>query len=305
MTREDFIPALGRREPDSHKGTYGKLLFLAGSEGMTGAAILAARAAYRAGAGLVAVGIDRRLFSAVSPAVPEAIFLDGGSWRRLLTSEVLGGFDAVLAGPGIGIEADRGLLRWLIERRRGPIVLDADALNIIAAARESFPLDSILAGRAETIWTPHPGEFERLTGERPKGDAERLAAAERFVRRFGGVLVLKGHRTVVMDAERSAVNASGNPGMATAGAGDVLSGMIAAFLGQGLAPFAAARLAVHLHGRSGDIGAAELGEVSLTAGDLIEFLPRAIQEQFKTRKEPSRRHGPKRNGTKKKRVARA
>ncbi len=300
MTAKDSFPALPRREPDGHKGTYGKLLLLAGSEGMTGAAILAARAAYRSGAGLVTVGIDRRLFSAVSPAVPEAIFLDSGSWRRRLTSEVLGGFDAIAAGPGLGLDSDRSLLRWLIEKRRGPIVLDADALNIIAAARDSFPRVSFLAVRPDTIWTPHPGEFARLTGEHPKGDAERLAASTRFVKAFGGVLVLKGHRTVVMDAERSAVNTSGNPGMATAGAGDVLSGMIAAFLGQGLAPFAAARLAVHLHGRAGDIGAAELGEVSLTAGDLIDYLPKAIQEHVRARKEPSRSHG-----AKKKRVASA
>src|SRR5206468_739061 len=111
---------------------------------------------------------------------------------------------------------------------------------------------------------------------KPSGDAERVAASERFVRARGGVLVLKGHRTVVMDRERYAINCTGNPGMATAGTGDVLSGMITAFLGQGLAPFEAARAAVHLHGRAGDLAAEVVGEIPLVASDLIDHLPRAI-----------------------------
>jgi ADP-dependent NAD(P)H-hydrate dehydratase len=267
------IPHLPRREPDTHKGTYGRVLLIAGSEGMTGAAILSARAAYRAGAGLVAVGIDRTLFGAISPAVPEAIFVDTTCWRERLPPAVLDGYEAVLLGPGIGLRRIRDLAWHLLESREGPLAVDADGLNILA----SEP-DHSIPRRAARVWTPHPGEFARLTGEHPRGDAERAAAAERFVKARGGVLVLKGWHTVVMDEEGYAINRTGNPGMATAGAGDVLSGMIAAFLGQGMPPFAAARLAVHLHGRAGDLAAADLGEASLMAGDIVERIPRAILE---------------------------
>ena len=269
----DVIASIPRREADTHKGTYGKALLVAGSEGMTGAAILASRGAYRAGAGLVTVGIDRSLFCAVSPAVPEAIFLDTGPGRSALGREVLNAYQAVLLGPGIGTTRSLDFAWWVLENRQGPLVLDADGINITALdPQHHFPF------RGDCIWTPHPGEFERLTGERPQGDQERLQAAERFVRARGGVLVLKGHRTLVMDRDGFVINGTGNPGMATAGAGDVLAGMIAAFLAQGFKPFAAARLAVHLHGRAGDLAAADLGEVSLVAGDLIEYLPRVIQE---------------------------
>jgi NAD(P)H-hydrate epimerase len=179
--------------------------------------------------------------------------------------------DAVLVGPGLSDPALRPLIRRILERRKGPLVVDADGLNALAADGR-FPPPSI-----KRVWTPHPGEFARLTGESPRGDDERVAAAEDFVGVHGGVLVLKGHRTVVMEAGRYGINETGNPGMATAGAGDVLAGMIAAFLGQGMAPFAAARAAVHIHGLAGDLAAAEKGEVSLVAGDLVDFLPLAIR----------------------------
>jgi hydroxyethylthiazole kinase-like uncharacterized protein yjeF len=267
-TAEEY--PLPPRAPDSHKGTYGRVLLVAGSEGMTGAAILAARGAYRTGAGLVTVGIDRELFSTVSPTVPEAIFLDLGPGRVTGPIDV-DGYDAVLVGPGLGATMARAGFREIIDRRKGPLVVDADGLNAIAADGR-FPHPS-----PARIWTPHPGEFARLTGEKPKGDAERVAAAERFVRAHGGVLVLKGHRTVVMDAERYAINETGNPGMATAGAGDVLAGMIVALLGQGMEPFAAARSAVHIHGLAGDLAAKDLGMVSVVAGDLVQYIPRAIR----------------------------
>ena len=268
------VPPLPEREPDTHKGTYGRVLLLAGSEGMTGAAILAARAAYRAGAGLVTVGIERKLFSTISTAVPEAIFLDTGALTGEAIAAKIEGFDAVVVGPGLGTgSASHALALGVLQHRSGPAVLDADALNIIAA----LPWTTA-DRRPDRIWTPHPGEFARLTGEQPRGDEERLAAARRFLAARGGVLVLKGHHTVVADGDRYGVNRTGNPGMATAGAGDVLSGVIAAFLGQGLGPFEAARAAVHLHGRAGDLAAAALGEISLTAGDVIDYLPRAILE---------------------------
>jgi len=273
------LPPLPERGPDTHKGTYGRILLISGSLGMSGAAILAARAAYRAGSGLVTVGIDRDVFSTISPAVPEAIFLDTRAWWERFTPELLNGYQAVLLGPGIGTTVNRDLALWILENRKGPLVVDADGLNIIASENSAN-----LPPARDRIWTPHPGEFSRLTGERPRGDGERVAAAERFVKARGGVLVLKGHRTVVMDGERYAINETGNPGMATAGSGDVLGGMIAALLGQDMEPFQAARASVYLHGRAGDLAARELGEISLISCDLIDWLPRAILEYPKEKR---------------------
>ncbi len=267
------LPPLPEREPDTHKGTYGRILLIAGSKEMSGAAILASRGAYRAGGGLVTVGMDPALFSTVSSAVSEAIFLDTKSWREHFTPDTLNSYQAVLLGPGIGTSRNRDLAWWILENRKGPLVLDADGLNIVASEPSR-----IIPPDGERIWTPHPGEFARLTGERPQGDKERVATAEKFVKARGGVLVLKGYRTVVMNETIYTINETGNPGMATAGAGDVLAGMMAAFLGQGMEPFQAARAAVYLHGRAGDLAASELGEISLMAGDLIEYLPRAISE---------------------------
>jgi NAD(P)H-hydrate epimerase len=181
-------------------------------------------------------------------------------------------FDAVAMGPGLGTsEGSRELVEAVLFLYEGPIVTDADALNIVALYPETAGTPS-----PRRVWTPHPGEFQRLTGEKPVGDADRIAACGRFVRRFGGVVVLKGHRTVVVEDDRAYVNETGNPGMATGGAGDVLTGMIASLLGQGFAPFDAARLGVHLHGSAGDLAVARVGEVSLIASDIVDHIPAAI-----------------------------
>jgi NAD(P)H-hydrate epimerase len=184
-----------------------------------------------------------------------------------------GDFDALGIGPGLGTaESARRLVADALERFAGPAVFDADALNLIAAEPAL-----VRAKSPERVWTPHPGELERLTGERPKGDDARLEAARRAGERLGGVVVLKGHRTVVAGEDRYYVNDTGNPGMATGGAGDVLTGVIASLLGQGFKPFEAAALGVRLHGAAGDLAAAALGEASLIAGDLIDHLPAAIR----------------------------
>jgi NAD(P)H-hydrate epimerase len=281
------VPRLLPRAPDSHKGTYGKVLIVAGARGMAGAAILAARAALRCGSGLVTVAIPEALSNAVTAAVPEATQIllpelrsgDGRSPPEHLRDlhAALGGdrearFDALAVGPGIGtLPGSKLLLEAVTGRWRLPQVLDADALNLIASGAR-------LEASAERVWTPHPGELRRLTGESPEGDHERVAACGRFLERRGGVVVLKGHRTVVHDGERYYLNLTGNPGMATGGAGDVLTGMIASLLGQGFAPFAAARLGVYLHGLAGDLAVRRLGQASLTAGDLVEYLPAAVRD---------------------------
>jgi NAD(P)H-hydrate epimerase len=241
---------------------------------MPGAAILAARAALRTGSGLVTCAIPAAIAAAVGAATPEAIqaHLDGPPASEKLRT-LLVRADALAAGPGLGLSPLASTLVQVIVRHAGaPCVVDADALNAIA-------LEPVRAGppRADRVWTPHPGEFERLTGERPATEAERIAAASRFAGRFGGVVVLKGHRTVIAGGGEVHVNSTGNPGMATAGAGDVLTGIIVSLLGQRLSPMEAAVLGVYLHGLAGDIAAAARGEASVIASDIIDCLPEAIR----------------------------
>ncbi len=267
------LPHISPREASTHKGTYGRVLIVAGSPGMPGAAILAARAAMRTGSGLVTLAIPGAVSSAAGAAVPEATQVLLPDHRAdAVGPKMTGKFDSVAMGPGLGTsDGSRDLVKAALSLYEGPIVIDADALNVVALYPETAGAPS-----PRRVWTPHPGEFQRLTGEKPVGDANRIAACGRFVQRFGGVVVLKGHRTVVVEGDRAYLNETGNPGMATGGSGDVLTGMIASLLGQGFAPFDAARLGVHLHGSAGDIAAASLGEVSLIASDIVDHIPAAI-----------------------------
>lgn len=273
---QDTLPVLPPRRADSHKGTYGRVLIAAGSRFMPGAAALSARSAYRSGAGLVTVLTDAAQIPAVSLSVVEAVFSDWTAMGASLAGDGSLDHDAYLVGPGLGLP-DRGrLVIDLIRSARAPVVIDADALNIIA--RDA----PVLPRREDRIWTPHPGEFHRLTGLSPRSEEERFESAKTFVHHFGGVVILKGHRSVVMNRDRYAINQTGNAGMATAGSGDVLGGVLVALLGQGLEPFDAARLACHIHGSAGDLAAAALGQISLTAGDIIEYLPAAFCEHART-----------------------
>jgi NAD(P)H-hydrate epimerase len=168
------------------------------------------------------------------------------------------------------------VLEYVLSQYSGPQVLDADALNLVA--------DGLQPGDcAERIWTPHPGEFKRLTGILPSGDDERLKETERFATERGGTILLKGNRTVVHDGDRFYVNLTGNAGMATAGSGDVLTGLITALLGQGVERFESAQLGAWLHGFAGDIAAESLGQPSLTATDLINYLPEAFRRTLEER----------------------
>ena len=275
------LPPLPSRLPDSHKGTYGKVLLVAGSRGMAGAAVLAARAALRGGAGLVTVAVPASLANALAIGVPEATQtllpeLDVEAYRKellgTLEADLDSAYQAVGIGPGIRTgPSSRDLLELVLSRRRGPHVVDADGLTVVSAGAEVRPSD-------ERIWTPHPGEFRRLAATLPQGDDERVRAGQAFVEKYRGVLLLKGHRTVVTDGQRYFLNLTGNAGMATGGSGDVLTGLITSLLAQGLEPFAAACLGAHLHGLAGDFAARSLSRASVTAGDLVEYLPKAITE---------------------------
>jgi len=254
---------------------------------MAGAAVLAARAALRAGSGLVTVATDASLAAAVTSAVPEATLIllpsratpetrDDEAFAHgvaaALGSDLGARFDAVAIGPGLGTsDGSRAVLAAVLDRCPWTAqVFDADALNLIAAGFEP-------SANERRVWTPHPGEFQRLTGDMPHGDADRVDACTRFVARRGGTIVLKGYRTVVAHGEEYAINITGNPGMATGGSGDVLTGLVASFLGQGYTAFDSARLAVYLHGLAGDLAARDRVEASIVAGDLVEFLPAAMR----------------------------
>lgn len=283
MQRVENPPPVRRRDPSTHKGTYGRVVIVAGSPRMPGAAVLATRAALRGGAGLATAAIPTSLSPVLGSAVPEATQLllpEPGAPRYrsalldTLRQHSLGDFDAMAVGPGLDESCPTSsiLLEALLGDFTGPEVVDADALNLIAKRPDGLPEPQ--TGR---VWTPHPGEFKRLTGESPTGDSERVEAAKRFVRP-GEVVVLKGHRTVVVDTERFYINETGSPALATGGSGDVLTGILAALLGQGYPPFDAACLGVYLHGSAGDLAAAELSETSLIAGDITEYLPRAVRQ---------------------------
>jgi ADP-dependent NAD(P)H-hydrate dehydratase len=273
---------LPRRKADSHKGTYGRVLVVGGSRGMSGAIALTAMATLRAGEGLVRVATADCCLETVAQFEPsymtaglphdEAGRIAFSAKSRL--AELLEQSNCVGCGPGLGkSEEVTQLIEWLYGECRLPMVLDADALNALASRREL--LESPGGPR---ILTPHPGEFSRLAGRLSDSGEERAAAAAELARRCRLVVVLKGHRTVVTDGERTVFNETGNPGMATGGTGDVLTGIVTALWAQGLAPFDAARLAVHLHGLAGDLAAARLGETSLIARDLLDFLPLAFQQ---------------------------
>ena len=251
---------LPRRGRNTHKGDYGHVLVVGGAAGFQGAAVLAGAAALRAGCGLVSVAQPPDA-AAAAPAFPELMqhaVADRAGLRRLLEAA-----DAVAAGPGLGRGAwAREMLAAALEAR-APLVVDADALRLLAAGPQT---------RADWILTPHPGEAGALLGSASSEvQRDRFAAARGLVERYGGVAVLKGCGTLVADAGGTGVCAHGNPGLATAGAGDVLCGAIAGLRAQGLAAADAARLGVCLHGAAGDRAAAA-GEAGLVASDLLPEL---------------------------------
>ncbi len=276
LEEEDARGWLPERRPDSHKGTYGHLLVVAGSRGKSGAAALAGLASLRSGVGLCTVATPDAALSDVLAHAPELMgfSLDDekplGPMHLDALLEVAEGKDALVLGPGI----DRGkktyqLIADLLERFPGPVVLDADALNALSGR-----LEVLRAAQGPLLLTPHPGEMARLSGlSVAEIQADRVTVARDFARAHRVVLVLKGARTVVaLPDGRARVNPTGNPGMATGGAGDVLSGVCGALLAQGLAPADAASVAVYAHGLAGDVEQEWRGELGLIASDLISGL---------------------------------
>ncbi len=275
------LPMLAPRPADSHKGSFGRVLVVGGSRGMSGAAVLCASAALRGGAGLVRLAVPDEILATVAGANPcyltAALPQDGDGRLSDLAAgglmELVRANEVVAFGPGLSAcDGVRQLLRTVLEQARVPLVIDADGLNVLPGI-----LDRLRAYPAPRILTPHPGEFARLLGTDVKTvQGNRADLAVHFATAHGVVLVLKGHGTVVTDGRRLYVNTTGNPGMATGGTGDVLTGLIAALLGQGLEPFAAAQMGTYFHGLAGDLARTDVGEVSLIASDLLTYLPKVL-----------------------------
>ena len=275
------------RRQDTHKGDYGHILILAGSAGFSGAAVLCANAAMRCGAGLVSLGVPEGVYSIIArKAYPEVMVKPLAETKERTLS--LKAYPAIMAlaqkadllamGPGLSQNSQtQKLILKIIRGIQKPMVLDADALNALCGYLDLLRITNHES--RTTILTPHPGEFSRLIG-RPLAYVQknREMLAKRFASDYNIILILKGHRTIVASPKGKAyVNETGNPGMATAGSGDVLTGMAAALLGQGLSGFEAARLGVYLHGVAGDLAAKEKTQAGMLASDIIEKIPEAIK----------------------------
>jgi NAD(P)H-hydrate epimerase len=277
MQRIDSPPPLPPRPKDGNKGTFGRVLIIGGSEGMLGAPAMAGRAALKLGSGLVEIAVPRSILVAVLTITPEliGIGLDHGVPDELLAAADKAA--AIVIGPGLG-QSDDALMRLkAVASLNKPMVVDADALNMIAK-ETNWPAWF----KATAVLTPHPGEMKRLAkligrDEVPSDDAGRIDIATTAAKSFGQVVLLKGSRTVVTDGDRVYINQTGDSSLSKAGTGDVLSGMIGCLLGQKMDPFDAACCAAHLHGLAGEIAGEKLGLRSVLAHDVIDAIPTAVR----------------------------
>lgn len=266
---------LPQRDPWAHKGDFGKILLLCGSQGYTGAAALAAMGALRCGAGLVYLGVPQCIYAIEAVKLTEPVVFPLPDQDGMLSAEavakvqdLLPKMDAVLIGSGLGQSNGTLAVLKAVLRENIPVILDADGINLLS--HHKF----LLRGRtAPTILTPHDGEFRRLV----ELGGDRSASAMALAKELGCIVVLKGHETRITDGEICYRNTTGNPGMAVGGSGDVLAGMLVALLGQGLAPLEAAAVAVWLHGAAGDLCATELGQYAMLPTDLLKALPRLLK----------------------------
>lgn len=284
---------LAARPSSGHKGTFGRVTIIGGSRGMSGAVALAGMAALRSGAGLVTLGVPAVCADVVASFQP-AYMCRGlpsdergrlSDEARTEVAELTAGADAIAVGPGLGqSSAVRATVTTLFKEVTQPLIVDADGLNALAAR------GSLAGAAGPRILTPHPGEFARLAAALPsdlrrdvarsenrESRAEQMEQAVELAQRFGLIMILKGHGTLVTDGRRRYINPTGNPGMATGGTGDVLTGVITALCGQGFAPWEAACLGVFAHGLAGDLAADRWGQMGLTAPDLIDWLAIAFQ----------------------------
>ncbi len=273
FTRKDAGKILLPRSKFDHKGLYGHALLIAGSYGKMGAAVLAARSALRAGLGLLTLHIPKCGYEIIQTSAPEAMVSMDEHREYFTTSPPLEDYSVIGIGPGLGQkELTVRAFRDILKERKVPMVIDADALNILSANRDLLQLVP-----PKSILTPHPKEFERLVGKW-KNEFERLEKQRKLAHDLKSVIVLKGAYTAVASPDGKVFfNSSGNPGMAKGGCGDVLTGILTGLLAQKYTTFQAAQLGVFLHGFSGDLAAYEKGMNSLVASDVADFLPEAFK----------------------------
>jgi NAD(P)H-hydrate epimerase len=278
------IPKLKPRAKDAHKGDFGKVCIIAGSIGMSGSAALAGRAVLRAGAGLVRVATPQSalpIIASIEPCFTTVPLPEDNSGKISADAintilNLIPDNDCLAFGPGVGIsQGVRSVLQRLLEQENLRLVIDADGLNNLSMIND-WPGQT----RADVILTPHPGEMKRLWAGlfREPVPADRRQQALTLANKTKTTVVLKGAGTVVTDGEKVYINKTGNPGMATAGTGDVLTGVITALMGQGLGNFDAAVLGVYAHGLAGDIAAKKMGQISLIATDIIDSLCDAFKK---------------------------
>lgn len=270
----DVKPLMLKRDPFAHKGSMGSALLIAGSYGMAGAAILATEACLRSGTGKVTAYSPRKNVAVLQTAVPEAVLQIGNEETAFAEAIDTEDFQAVAIGPGLGTSEQTAIATIAqLRRTQCPLVCDADAINILSSHRawlQQLP--------KEIIMTPHPKEFDRLEGH-SADSYERLSKARDLAQRISGYVILKGHRSALCLPDGHIMfNSTGNAGMATGGSGDVLTGILAGLLARGYSRKSACIVGMYLHGLAGDIAAAEIGEESLIARDIIRCLPRAFAE---------------------------
>lgn len=277
LTHKDVLNILPDRNPESHKGDYGKILLLCGSRGYTGAAALAAMGALRSGAGLVYLGVPESIYEieavklnepVVFPLPDENGMLCADSLSKIM--ELLPKMDAVLIGCGMGCsEQTYEVVKKVLENYSGPVVLDADGINVLSGHID------ILRGRTGiTVLTPHQVEFQRIGGILTD---DRIESAKILAKQINSIVLLKGHNTVITDGEKCFINHTGNPGMAVGGSGDVLAGIITSLIGQGIQPLEAAACGAWLHGAAGDLCAEQIGQYGMIPSDMLEVLPRLMK----------------------------
>lgn len=257
------------RLEDSHKGTYGHALLIAGSEGKMGAAVIAAKACLRSGVGLLTVNVPFSEKSVLPIALPEAMLNLRENSIDLLP------FSAIGIGPGLGTSNEsKKLLDSLLKETNIPVLLDADALNLISENKQMFSLFP-----KESVLTPHPKEFDRLFGNH-KSTEDRILTAIQKAKELNVVIVLKGHHTLITYNGESVINTTGNSGLAKGGSGDALTGIITSFLAQGYSPFDAAKLGVYIHGLAADLSLKNQSMESVLILDIIENLGKAFQKIY-------------------------
>lgn len=284
---EDVKKLFSPRPADSHKYDYGHILIVAGSLGMTGAAVLTAQAALRSGAGLVTVAVPKSLLPIVAVQSREIMTIPLPETKEITLS--LAAADKIIQfiqkrkvsvlaiGPGLSLHSQTSkLVKKILNTILLPCVLDADGLGAFTGSRADFK-----KAKARLIVTPHAGELARLLGvatEKIRQERERFASS--FAKEYQLICLLKGHQSLITDGTKVFINPTGNPGLATAGSGDVLTGMLAAFLAQGLDLFPAAFAAAYLHGLAGDLARNEKTEMGLIASDIIENIPKALKKML-------------------------